>query len=97
VSAQIGLRHKASIAARGASGRHLYQGVLQTLRSPHVLSLVNQKAVTDQRCPSERTNSTATKLAITTQGRRMSRFACCLLLQAIFCRRRFGISQDLTR
>jgi len=27
----------------------------------------------------------------------MSRFACCLLLQAIFCRRRFGISQDLTR
>jgi hypothetical protein len=23
------------------------------------------------------------------------RFACCLLLQAIFCRRRFGISQDL--
>src|SRR6516162_10515598 len=37
-------------------------------RSRHVLSLVNQEAVTDQRCPSARTNSTATKLAIATQG-----------------------------
>src|SRR5215831_6527215 len=30
-SGQIGLRHKASITARGTSGRNLYQGVLQTL------------------------------------------------------------------
>src|SRR5215469_6842722 len=29
-SGQIRLRHKASIAARGASDRNLYQGVLQT-------------------------------------------------------------------
>jgi hypothetical protein len=28
---QIGLRHKASIILRGASGRNLYQGVLQTM------------------------------------------------------------------
>src|SRR5262245_34288914 len=35
------------------------------------LSLVNQEAVADQRCPSARTNSTTTKLAIATQGRRI--------------------------
>jgi hypothetical protein len=34
-------------------------------------SLVNQEAVTDQRCPNATTNSTATKLAIPTQGRRI--------------------------
>jgi hypothetical protein len=40
---------------------------------------VNQEAVTDQRCPSARTNSTATKLAIPTQGRRIhGPFACCI-------------------
>jgi hypothetical protein len=32
---------------------------------------VNQEAVADQRCPSARTNSTATKLAIPIQGRRI--------------------------
>ncbi len=32
---------------------------------------MNQEAVTDQRCPSARTNSTTTKLAIATQGRRI--------------------------
>src|SRR5262249_51800755 len=31
VSGEIGLRHKASITPRGASGRNLYQGVLQTM------------------------------------------------------------------
>src|SRR5262249_17388391 len=31
VSGQIGLRHKASTTARGASGRNPYQGVLQTM------------------------------------------------------------------
>ena len=31
VSGQNGLRHKASIAARGASDRNPYQGVLQTM------------------------------------------------------------------
>jgi hypothetical protein len=31
VSGQIGLPHKASITARGASGHNLYQGVLQTM------------------------------------------------------------------
>jgi hypothetical protein len=31
VSGQIGLRHKASITARGASGRNLRQGVLQAM------------------------------------------------------------------
>jgi hypothetical protein len=40
---------------------------------------VNQEAVTDQRCPSARTKSTATKLAIPTQGRRIhGPFACCI-------------------
>src|SRR5262245_21817471 len=73
VSGQI-LHHKASIAARGASDRNLYQGVLPTMaacRSRHVSSLANQEAVTDQRCPSAKTNSTTTKLAIATQGRRI--------------------------
>src|SRR5262245_62354925 len=82
VSGQInGLRHKASITARAASDHNLYQRVLQTMgvacRSPHVLSLVNQEAVTDQRCPNATTNSTATKLAIPTQRRRIyGPFAC---------------------
>jgi len=31
VNGQIGLLHKASTTARGASGRNLYQGVLQTI------------------------------------------------------------------
>jgi hypothetical protein len=40
VSGQIGLRHKASIAARGASDHNPYQGVLQTmaLRAAHHMS-----------------------------------------------------------
>src|SRR5262249_45321020 len=44
-------------------------------RSPHVLSLVNQEAVTDQRCPSARSSSTATKPAIAAQDRRMVNLA----------------------
>src|SRR5262249_26832775 len=40
-------------------------------RSRHVLSLVNQEAVTDHRWPNATTNSTATRLAIPTQGRRI--------------------------
>jgi hypothetical protein len=72
--------HRASITARGASDQSISRrstnhGV--ACRSAHVLSLVNQVAVADQRCPNARTNSTATKLAIPTQGRRivMSPFA----------------------
>ena len=53
----------------GLSRRSTNHGV--ACRSPHVLLLVNQEAVTDQRCPSARTNSTTTKLAIATQGRRI--------------------------
>jgi hypothetical protein len=45
--------------------RSTYHGV--ACRSPQVLSLVNQEAVADQRC-----QSTATKLAIPTQGRRIA-------------------------
>ena len=70
-----GIHHKASITARGASDHNLYQGRSTNhgvaCRSPHVLSRVNQEAVADQRCPSARTNSTATKLAIPIQGRRI--------------------------
>src|SRR6516165_9823029 len=58
VSGQIGLRHKASTTARGASGRNLYQGVVQTM-ALHVAHHMSY------------TNSTATKLAIATQGHRI--------------------------
>src|SRR5262249_28770885 len=49
VSGQIGLR----AANHGVA-----------CRSRHVLSLVNHEAVSDQRCPSARTNSTTTKLTL---------------------------------
>jgi hypothetical protein len=42
-----------------------------SLRTCLVLSVVNQEAVTDQRCPSARTNSTGTKAAIAAKDRRI--------------------------
>src|SRR6266508_804793 len=48
VRAKIGLRHKASITARGASGRNLYQGLLPT-RALHVAHDMSYRSCTKKR------------------------------------------------
>src|SRR5262245_22180101 len=65
--------HNRSLSKRSQSipRRSANHGV--ACRSRHVISLVNQEAVTDQRCPTAITNSTTTKLAIATRGRRTAR------------------------
>src|SRR5262249_42606950 len=50
VSGQIGLRHKASTTARGANGRNLYQGVLQTMAF-HVAHHMSYRSSTKRRSP----------------------------------------------
>jgi len=50
VSGQIGLRHKASTTARGASGRNLYQGVVQTM-ALHVAHDMSYRSRTKKRSP----------------------------------------------
>src|SRR5215467_8869550 len=50
VSTQIDLRHKASIAARGASGRNLHQGVLQTM-ALHAAHDMSYRSSTKKRSP----------------------------------------------